>query len=220
MSPADAVKPRRSPWWIWGPCHSICRITCSVWFDFKAHGIKNVPKKGGALLICNHQSFLDPAFLGVQLPRQISFMAKMELFETFFWGRLIHNLNTFPVRRGEADVGAIREALRRMHEGHVLAMFPEGTRSRNGELLPIQAGIALMIKRAEAPVIPAVVDGTWRAWPRGKKFPTKAPVRMLYGPPLDVKNMKGPQIVRHVEGTFRSMLTELREWYPELKPRE
>ena len=103
-------EPRYSPRWFYEPCKAICRVVTSVWFDFKAHGLEHVPTKGGALLICNHQSFLDPVFVGVQLPRQVSFIAKSQLFEQPGLSWLIRMLNTFPVRRGEADVTAIREA--------------------------------------------------------------------------------------------------------------
>ena len=209
--------PRYSPWGFYDSCKSICRVVTSVWFDLKVHGVQHVPRSGGALLICNHQSLLDPVFVGVQLPRQISFIAKSQLFEAPGLGWLVRNLNTFPVRRGETDVSAIKEALRRVHEGSVLTMFPEGTRSWDGNLLPIQAGIALMVKRAEAPVIPAVVDGAHRAWPRGRKFPKGGPVRLMYGPAMEFGKAKGAEIVQQIDQTFRRMIGELRERYPELK---
>ena len=212
-----AGKDRLYSYPIYGFCKGICRVLTSLWFDFKVHGIEHVPRSGGALLICNHQSYLDPVLVGVQLQRHVSFIAKSQLFEMPGLGWLIPRLNTFPVRRGESDVSAIKEALRRVHEGQILTMFPEGTRSGDGNLLPIQAGIALMVKRAEAPVIPAVVDGSRRAWGRGRKFPTAAPVRLMYGPPLELGKMKGAQIVELIDQTFRRMLGELRERFPELK---
>jgi 1-acyl-sn-glycerol-3-phosphate acyltransferase len=208
---------RHSGGWIYDACKGISRMVASLWFDLKAHGLQHVPRTGGALLICNHQSFMDPVFVGVLLPRQISFIAKSQLFEPPGLSWLIPRLNTFPVRRGEADVSAIKEALRRVHEGHVLTMFPEGTRSWDGTLLPIQAGIALMVKRAEAPVIPAVIDGAHDAWPRGHKFPKGGKVRLLYGPPLELGKKKGAEIVVQIDQTFRRMLGELRELHPELK---
>jgi 1-acyl-sn-glycerol-3-phosphate acyltransferase len=211
-----AEKERLYSYPIYGFCKGICRVATSLWFDFKVHGREHVPSRGGALLICNHQSYLDPVLVGVQLRRHVSFIAKSQLFEMPGLGWLIPRLNTFPVRRGESDVSAIKEALRRVHEGQILTMFPEGTRSWDGNLLPIQAGIALMVKRAEAPVIPAVVDGSGRAWGRGRKFPRGAPVRLMYGPPMELGKKKGPQIVELIDQTFRRMLGELRQIHPEL----
>src|SRR2546423_7964094 len=165
MENQQGKMPRHSGGWVYDACKGISRMGASLWFDLKSHGVQHVPRTGGALLICNHQSFMDPVFVGVLLPRQISFIAKSQLFDTPGLGWLIPKLNTFPVRRGEADVSAIKEALRRVHEGHVLTMFPEGTRSWDGNLLPIQAGVALMGERGGAPVVPAGGGGGDEALP-------------------------------------------------------
>jgi 1-acyl-sn-glycerol-3-phosphate acyltransferase len=205
------------PTWFWNPAKGLCRILTTRMFDLKTHGLHHIPKRGGALLISNHQSYLDPVLLGVQIRRQISFIAKSELFEKPSLAWLIKMLNTFPVRRGESDVSAMREALRRIHEGEILTMFPEGTRSFDGNLLPMQPGIALLVKRAQVPVIPAVIDGSNGAWPRGKKIPQPHPIRVMYGPPVDVSNLKSNQIMTHIKDTFTSMLTHLRQLHPDLR---
>ena len=221
---ADEAKPTRPDprerlysYPIYGFCKGVCRIVSTLMFDLKVEGIEHVPRRGGALLISNHQSYLDPVLVGVQLQRHVSFIAKSQLFEMPVLSWLIPRLNTFPVRRGESDVSAIKEALRRVHEGQILTMFPEGTRSLDGNLLPIQAGIALMVKRAEAPVIPAVVDGSRNAWGRGTKFPKVAPVRVMYGPPLELGKKKGAEVVTLIGETFARMMGELRQRYPELR---
>jgi 1-acyl-sn-glycerol-3-phosphate acyltransferase len=107
-------------------------------------------------------------------------------------------------------VGAIREAIRRLREGRILTMFPEGTRSFNGQLQRIQPGIAMLIRRAGVPVIPAVIDGTFEAWPRGNHLPKHFPILVMYGPALPIGKLKGHQIVDLIESTFRSMQAELR----------
>jgi len=214
---AKAVDPDPCPSWFWNPARGLCRIYTTTRFDLKVHGKHNIPKRGGALLISNHQSYLDPVLLGVQIERQISFIAKSELFEHPALAWLIKMLNTFPVRRGQSDVSAMKEALRRIHEGQILTMFPEGTRTTDGNLLPMQPGIALLVKRAQVPVIPAVIDGSSKAWPRKTKFPLHHPIRMMYGPPLEVSNMKGSQIIDHIRHTFQTMLHQLRTLHPELR---
>lgn len=195
---------------VWGVMKGLCRIILSRMFEMKVYGRQNVPRTGGVMLISNHASYLDPVVLGVQIVRPISFIAKSELFENRFFGWLIRSLNTFPVRRGESDVGAIREALRRLQEGRVLTMFPEGTRTLDGKLQRIQPGIAMLIRRAKVPVIPAVVDGTFEAWPKGRKLPSHFPVSVLYGPALKIEKLKGQEIVELIESTFRRMQAELR----------
>jgi len=207
---ADAPDRRVGNPLVWGTMKSLCRIVLSRMFEMKVYGRQNVPRTGGAMLISNHLSYLDPVVLGVHLIRPISFIAKTELFQNRFFGWLIRSLNTFPVRRGQTDVGAIREAIRRLREGRILTMFPEGTRSSNGQLQRIQPGIAMLIRRAGVPVIPAVIDGTFEAWPRGKKLPKHFPIRVMYGPALPIGKLKGHQIVDLIQSTFRSMQAELR----------
>jgi 1-acyl-sn-glycerol-3-phosphate acyltransferase len=86
-------------------------------FDLKVYGVEHVPPRGGVLIASNHQSYLDPVLMGVKLPRPLSYMGKSELFENRFFSWLIRNLNAFPVRQGEGDVGAVKETIRRLQEG-------------------------------------------------------------------------------------------------------
>lgn len=194
----------------WNACKMPCRLFTTLAFDLKSYGCQHVPQRGGALLISNHQSVLDPVLLGVHLHRPISFIAKAELFENPKFSWLIRNLNAFAVRRGQADVAAIKEALNRVKDGQVVTLFPEGTRSRDGSLNTIQPGIAMLVRRAEAPVIPAVIDGAFRSWPKGSKLPRAVPIRVMFGPPLQVEGMKGDQIVPMIARTMQGMLDELR----------
>lgn len=202
----DALNP-----WLWALLKMPCRLTTTLMFDLKTYGKRHVPAAGGALLISNHQSNLDPVLLAVHLRRQVSFMAKIELFQNRHFGWLIRQLNAFPVRRGEGDVGAIREVLRRLKEGKVLTLFPEGTRTRDGRIGRIQPGIAMIVKRAQVPVIPAVIDGSFQSWPRGRKLFRPHPIRVMYGPPLRVEKLKAEQIVQLIASTLNGMLEELRK---------
>lgn len=196
---------------VYGFCRGLCRIIATLMFDLKVYGRHHVPDQGGALMISNHQSYLDPALLGVQIRRHMSFLAKSELFKNRFFGWLILTLNAFPVRQGAGDVGAIRETVRRLQEGHLLNIFPEGGRSEDGSLMPIANGVALIIRKAKVPVVPAVITGAYQAWPKSQKFPRRSPVRVLYGPPMDLSDMKAAQIVETIDRTFRRMLDELHQ---------
>src|SRR5439155_19090461 len=127
----------------------------TVLFDLKAWGSEHVPEQGGAIIVSNHQSYLDPIMLGVRLRRPLSYMARSDLFTQpgFTW--LIMQLNAFPVRRGESDLGAMKQAIARVRQRRLLLMFPEGTRTRDGQIGAIQPGIALLARRAGVPLIPA-----------------------------------------------------------------
>jgi 1-acyl-sn-glycerol-3-phosphate acyltransferase len=188
----------------------ICRLWTTEWFDLKVYGLRHVPRRGGVLIVSNHQSFLDPVLLAVQLPRPVSFLARHGLFENRFFGWLIRNLNAYPVRQGEGDVGAVKETIRRLQEGHALNLFPEGSRSDDGQIGPMQPGVGLIVRRAGVPVVPAVIHGSFEAWPRQKKLWHKHPIRVLYGPPMDLKDLKAAEIVKRIDETLRTMFDELR----------
>lgn len=202
--------PPRS--FLWRIAQFISRIGGTLCFDLKTFGTENIPRYGGALLLANHQSYLDPVLISVKLLRPVSFMAKSELFEKspfFTW--LIRSLHAFPIKRRTADVGAMKEALARLSEGNILNMYPEGTRTEDGEIGPIFPGIALVVKRANVPVIPVVIDGSYRAWGKGTKSFRCHPIRILYGKPLQLEGLKSNEILPLIDQTLRRMLIEIRE---------
>ncbi|HEV7301862.1 MAG TPA: lysophospholipid acyltransferase family protein [Tepidisphaeraceae bacterium] len=190
-------------------CRGVCRIATTVLFDLKVYGVHHVPDEGGALMISNHESYLDPALIGVQVRRNMTFMAKSELFEVPGFGWLIRRLGAFPVRQGKGDKGAIDETIRKLQEGHLLNVFPEGARTLDGKLGPIQKGVALIVKRAKVPIVPVMIAGSYEAWPRSKAMPQSHPVGVLYGPPIDVGGMKAEEITQLIDRTFRAMRVDL-----------
>ncbi len=196
---------------LWKLAQAIVRVYTSLAFGLKVYGRHNVPAEGGVLLVSNHASYLDPALIGAQLWRPISYLAKSELFENRFFGWLIQKLNAYPVRQGAGDVGAMRETIHRLQEGHLLNIFPEGSRTEDGNLLPIAPGVALVARRAGVPVIPVVIDGSFKAWPKGRLLPGTAPVRVLFGTPMDLSNKKTDEIVSIIDRRFHEMLNDLRQ---------
>jgi len=153
-------------------------------FRLEARGTEHVPPRGPVLLVSNHSSVLDPPLVGGVCPRQLTFLAKAELFAVPGFGRLIHALNARPVRREGADAAALRVALRALDQGGALLVFPEGTRGPEGRLREPKPGAALLAVLSGAPVVPVFVRGSGRAWPRGRRFPRPAKVRVAFGPPL------------------------------------
>lgn len=195
---------------LWRVLQAFCRIVTTLMFDLKVYGRHHVPAKGGALLVANHQSYLDPVLVAVRLYRPVSFLAKSELFENPYFGWLIRALHAFPVRLGEGDVGAMRETIRRVQEGHILNIYPEGSRSEDGEIDKLQPGISLVVRRADVPIVPVVIDGAFKAWPRHRAMFRAAPVWVMYGPPLRLNGLKGREVVDLIEQTLRRMMVELR----------
>ncbi len=196
---------------LWKSIKQTCRMLMTVFFDAKIYGKYHVPHTGGVLLVSNHQSYLDPILLAVGLDRTMSFLAKSELFKNPIFGGLIRRLNAFPVEQGAGDIGAVKESIARLQEGHLLNMFPEGSRTEDGEIQPMEKGVALVIRRAKVPVVPVVIDGSFIAWPRKQKFPRTHPVRVLYGPPMhELWKLDRDEILKKIDATLRQMYEELR----------
>ena len=200
--------PKRS--WLWICVQIISWIGSTLLFDLKAYGKRNIPRRGGVLMLSNHQSVLDPLLLPLPFFRPVSFMAKSELFEKHpSFVRLIRAFHAFPVRRGQGDVGAIKEAINILKDGNILNIFPEGTRSLDGRIGPILPGVVVVVRRAGVPVIPVIIDGSFRALRKGTKGIRGCPVRIMYGKPLDLDGLKSQEIVALIDKTLHEMMEEL-----------
>ncbi|HSE96223.1 MAG TPA: lysophospholipid acyltransferase family protein [Methylomirabilota bacterium] len=160
-------------------------------FRYRAVGVAHVPAAGAVLLASNHASLLDPPIVGAAVPRPLHFMAKAELFRVPLLGALIRRLNAHPVIREGGDTAALRLALRLLREGHALLVFPEGTRTRDGQLGAGKAGVGMLAAQAGVPVVPVYVSGSARALPRGTRWPRPGRVTVAYGPPLSFNRERG-----------------------------
>jgi len=178
----------RRPWWLF--LQTICQVICLCVFRLRVFGQRHVPVDGPVVLACNHQSFLDPILSAVALRREFAFMAREELFAPPGLGWLIRSLNGFPVRRGTADVRAIREALRRLKHGQGLAAYPEGTRSPDGRIHEMEPGLFVIARRAGVPIVPTLILGAHEAWPRHRRFPRPAPIVVAYDAPIPAKQVR------------------------------
>jgi 1-acyl-sn-glycerol-3-phosphate acyltransferase len=122
-------------------------------------GKENGPRKGAVLVVSNHLNFSDPALLGSFLGRQLTFMAKQELFRFRLWAWFLSSLGAFPVHRGRLDREAIRQSERALAGGKALLMFPEATRSPNARLQRALPGSALIAVRHSVPILPVGISG-------------------------------------------------------------
>ncbi len=170
--------------WIWFSLQQIAQTLFTVWFRFRALGIENLPQSG-ALLLINHQSFLDPLLVGVALRRPVSYLARDNLFQFPVLGWLLKRTYVMPISRESAGTESLRESLRRMEHGFLVGIFPEGTRSDDGALGELKPGFVALVRRTKMPVIPVGVAGGHDAFPRGAWFPRPSKVRVVFGPPLD-----------------------------------
>lgn len=126
----------------------------------KIEGLSNLPRKGPAILVSNHFNLADPPVLTWVMPRRVVWMAKQELFDIPVAGWIFRAFGLIPVRRFEGDLKALRRAQNALKRGHVLGMFPEGTRSAGKGLKEGEPGTAFIALRTGAPIVPAAVWGT------------------------------------------------------------
>ncbi|MGD9495878.1 MAG: lysophospholipid acyltransferase family protein [Armatimonadota bacterium] len=147
-------------------------------------GHENVPQTGGAVIAANHLSFLDPPVVGVALRRRTYYFAKSELFVPVF-GWIIRKCYAFPVERGAADRRALKHAIDLLEAGELLAMFPEGTRSLDGQVHEFDLGAALAASRAGVPIIPCALTGTNVVLPVGARCFRRGRVAVSFGTPID-----------------------------------
>ena len=156
-------------------------------------GMEHMPRDGAVLVIGNHVGTVEPALTGVFIPRRdVFYMAKSELFRNPFLGWLFRKNHAFPVVRNSADRSALRAALAVLSQGHVLLVYPEGTRSWDGHLIgDVQAGAGFLARHSHALIVPVASWGSERVIPRGSWLPRPADVELRIGEPFHLP-ARGP----------------------------
>jgi long-chain acyl-CoA synthetase len=179
-----------------GPLFEILRycVLSAVWFSARflvrldVHGLENLPDQGGFVLCANHQSYLDAALLFSSLPhrlvRRTVSLGKTRVFARPTGRWLADRCNIAVVDPDANLVEAMQISARALHRQKVLILFPEGERTIDGEILPLRRGAAVLSCHLQVPIIPVVLDGTHKIWPRGRRFQRLAPVTIRCLPPM------------------------------------
>lgn len=174
-------------------------------------GAENVPESGSVLMVSNHISYLDPCMIGDASPRRVVFMGKAELFRNPILNWLLRGVQGIPVKRGEPDTAAFRAVLARLKEGRLVCIFPEGTRSSNGELQPPEAGAGVFATRTGCSIVPVFARRTDVALDRKGRF-HRARVSMTIGKPFTLpKTMDREEAAQ----TLMQKIAEIRDLPPE-----
>ena len=177
----------------------------TVFFRFKIIGAEHLPASGGVIIAANHISLWDPPVIAAACSRSIHFMAKEELFTIAVFKWLITKLQAFPVRRGTADRTAIRHAISLLKNGEILGAFPEGTRSKAGELGKPEPGIAMIALKAGVPIVPAAIIGTNKAFENGCIFPQFI---VKFGKPIIINEEKtDKQMLEKISNTIMQKIS-------------
>ncbi|MEQ9453330.1 MAG: lysophospholipid acyltransferase family protein [Phycisphaeraceae bacterium] len=176
MSDDEAVKRRIERSWLeyrwWFFLKSLVYVWCLVLYRVRLWGGGNLPRTGPVLLVSNHQSYIDPMLMCLGCPgRTYCSMARSTLWRKGWLAFLLNSVHSLPVRQGDGDMAAMRGFIERLKDGQMLLVYPEGTRTEDGEVQPFESGLMLLIKRAKPVVVPVAVEGAYDIWPKGRGFP-------------------------------------------------
>lgn len=159
-------------------------VVRSTWVG-NVTGLEHLPKVGSAIIASNHTSYLDFLLLSAVLPRQVQFMAGEVFYNNLVIKKSFESMGYIHVDRGaKSNVSALRKAVRKLEQGNIVAIYPEGRRSVDGALQQARSGVGFLAIETETPVIPVFINGTFQAWPRHNKLPTPHKCTIRIGEPL------------------------------------
>lgn len=162
-------------------------LILKLFFCLEVKGAKNVPLGGGFILASNHVSYVDPVAVGVGARRRLNYMARHDLFDNPFFSWLLKRLGVFPVKRGSADLGALKKALRLVKAGKGMLLFPEGRRREAQDALSNpEPGVGFLALKSGVPVIPVFVKGTDKVLPRHARFPRFKKISVHFGSQVEI----------------------------------
>ncbi len=189
-------------------------------YQVRHSGQHNIPSEGGVLVVSNHQSHFDPVLVGMGSRRRMNYLARNTLFgfAPFRW--LIKSLDAIPIDREGMGLSGIKESLRRLKRGEMVVVFPEGTRTADGEIGPFRPGFTALAVRSNSAILPVAIEGAHAAWPRGRMLPWFGVIHVRYGKPIlpkEVKALDERKLIEEVERRVRECHAGLRD-QPQFAP--
>lgn len=169
---------------------SMFRVMYATYFRWRIYNSERVPLTGPVILAANHASFIDPPLIGAALHRDINYLARESLFRFPGVGWLLRKWNSVPVDRDGGGAKGLKAILDRLLAGGAIILFPEGTRTKDGQLQPARSGIGLTVIKSQAVVIPVRVFGTFEAYGRHMKLPLPRLVAVKYGRPMGFEKLR------------------------------
>lgn len=170
------------------PAYRIIRAMLAVylklWHRLRIEGREHLPREGGILIASNHQSFLDIPLVAVAAPRHVAFVARSTLASSRVVNFLMRTSGSVFVRQNSADRAALEDMIAHLQSGDCVAVFPEGTRTRDGTMGVFRPGAGVAARRAGVPVVPVALSGAFEALPRGRLFPRPRRITVRIGAPI------------------------------------
>ncbi len=197
--------------------HEIARFLSvgMIWllYRVKVYGKKNVPRHGGVLVLSSHQSFFDPMICQGWLRRPFYYVPRDTLFVGFL-GWLIDSYYTIPINQEQASLKSMRAIIDVLKRGHIVCLYPEGSRTFDGKIDEIKPGFSLLVRRSKATIVPMVIDGIFERWPRTQKYPKfGGRIGIMYGKPISPEHVEqaGEQFIGEFNTIMQTLHNDLRQ---------
>lgn len=198
---------------LWCPCYALSQLL----FRYRFSGKGNVPQQGPVLLLGNHQSHLDPVLVGLACPRQLKFLARDGLF-FFPFNLWIKALGAVPINQEGSALAGLRITLGLLKEDNAVLIFPEGSRTPDGQLHEMFSGFCLLARRSQATIVPLALDGAFAALPRGRAFIRPHSIGLTFGQPIlpsqyaelpdeELTALVAKRIAQALDATRRELMT-------------
>ncbi len=219
LVPKKKYPPMKFSYWM---VYWIARFFFKLCFRLKVYGLENF-RPGCGIIAANHASNFDPPVLSVSCPEEVHFLAKESLFRIPVLGAMIRCLNSHPVARSASDASTFREVLKILQSGEKVILFPEGKRTPDGAIQPLERGIAFIMQKSQCPIFPAFIEGTFSLWPIRKKFPKLfGKIKVSFGAPIewsDFAALNKKEAEKLILERVETSLRELEEKVKNMRPR-
>jgi 1-acyl-sn-glycerol-3-phosphate acyltransferase len=180
----------------------LARLLVVGLFRLRVAGREHWPATGGALVCSNHQSYFDPPLVGLTCSRRMNYLARDSLMRIPGLSQLIKFLDAIPIDREGGGLAGLKETLKRLKAGELVLIFPEGTRTHDGEVAPLKPGFIAVARRSRVPLVPVGLDGAYQSWPRTARLPRPARLAVVIGQPItpdEVDEMNDEDLLAELE---------------------
>lgn len=184
----------------------LARLATVAGYRLRVAGRENWPPCGGGLVCANHQSLFDPVLVGLTCDRRLNYLARNTLYKNRLFAWLIDTLDAIPIDREGSGLAGLKETLKRLKAAELVLIFPEGTRTRDGEVAHLKPGFCSVARRSRVPLIPVGIDGAYQAWPRTALCPTFGRIGIVVGQPISparIEELSDEALVAELEQRIR-----------------
>ncbi|NJK92834.1 MAG: 1-acyl-sn-glycerol-3-phosphate acyltransferase [Blastochloris sp.] len=195
---------------LWYQCvRNLCRSYFNLCYDVRVSGLEHVPPEGTAFILAsNHVSYYDPPLIGCQIPHDTHYLARKTLFQSALMSRLLPSIHAVPVDQEKPDMNGLKNIIHHLRQGHPVLLFPEGSRSYDGQLQPGMPGVGLLVYKTGVPVIPVRLFGVLESWPRDGRIQLFRRMNVVFGPAL------APSSSKDYHGITQSIMQAIAQLQP------